>query len=285
MYWRLLRPNQWVKNGFVFAGILFGNGWQEWTWVWQACLTAVAFCLVSSSIYVFNDIVDRKADLIHPVKKNRPIAAGEVSVRQAIILCLGLGLSGEVLGLFITPLVAAMLSAYIVLNIAYTLLLKHKVIVDVFCISLGFMLRLYAGTVGLGILPSQWMLVCGMMVTLFLGFAKRRGEMQVLAEASGHYREVLSKYSPAFLDQMIVLTGTGTIITYSLYAMSDYVALVHGVENLLITVPLVAYGVMRYIFLVQNHSFGAHPTRELFRDRHILATGSAWFCLTLWLIY
>lgn len=285
MYLKLLRPNQWVKNAFVFAGVVFGSGWQESHWVLQACLTALAFCFVSSSIYIFNDIIDCKSDRMHPVKQHRPIAAGQIPVKHAVILSASLGAIGLLIGLMITPMVLAILASYIALNIAYTLILKHKVIVDVFCISFGFMLRIFAGTIGLGIAPSQWLLVCGMMVTLFLSFAKRRAEMQVLADASGEYREVLTKYSAAFLDQMIVMTGTGTILTYSLYAMSDYVTLVHGVDDLLVTVPFVAYGVMRYIFLVQNHQVGAHPTRELFRDRHLLATGTAWFSLTLWIIW
>ena len=283
-YWRLLRPNQWIKNLFVFSGVLFGNGWRELSWVYGACITVAAFCFISSGMYIFNDIVDRESDKAHPVKRYRPIAHGDISPKAASFTSLVLLAGGFSLGVLVSREVVLILGLYVALNTAYSLLLKQKVIVDVFCISLGFMLRILAGTFGLGIAPSHWLLICGMMVTLFLGFAKRRTEYLVVADNPNEYREVLAKYSREFLDQAIGITATATILTYSLYTMSDYVQEVHHVDNLIGTVPLVAYGVFRYVFLVQLHKVGAHPSRELLQDRHIIVACSTWLLLTLWLI-
>lgn len=282
---RMLRPNQWIKNFFVFSGVLFGQGWKEPAYIIAASITMMAFCLVSSSIYVFNDVVDREADRLHPKKCRRPIANGEVTIPEALVSSVLLSFSGLIIGRYISFEVMAILGLYILINIAYSLVLKHKVLVDVFCISAGFMLRIFAGTVGLGIPTSQWLLICGMMVTLFLAFAKRRAEALKLEGQHAKHREVLGKYNTNFLDQMISITATGTVLSYSLYAMSDYVLMVHGAKNLMATVPFVAYGIFRYVYLVHHYQIGGHPSTELVRDRHIIGSTICWLIITLWHVW
>lgn len=176
---RLLRPHQYIKNGFVLLGVVFSHQWDNATLL-SASLAFLAFCAMASAVYVLNDIFDVEADRLHPKKRHRPIASGAISVRAAWGMFAGLAMLSLALGSAVGYWVPALLSTYLVLNVAYSLRLKHVVILDVFVISAGFMLRILAGTVGLGIAPSHWLLLCGLMVTLFLGFAKRRAELLML---------------------------------------------------------------------------------------------------------
>lgn len=281
---RLLRPIQWVKNALVFSGLLFGGDFlspQLWL---AAILTAIAFCLVSSSIYVLNDIFDCESDKIHPKKCLRPIASGKVSVQQAKFLALLIAALGLALGAFVSLEAFLILIAYLILNIAYTLRLKHVVILDVFCISAGFMLRILAGTLGLGIPPSRWLVLCGIMVTLFLGFAKRRAELVSKQFSQKEHRQVLGEYSPSYLDQLITICIAGTILTYSLYTMSPDTIAVHGTENLVITVPFVVYALFRYLYIIHEQKSGGDPTNDLLKDRHIVTSFLAWLLLTIAII-
>lgn len=282
---RLLRPAHWIKSGFVFVGLLFGHAWGDMDMVWRVIAAAAGFSLVSSCIYVLNDLADREADRKHPVKRARPLAAGRVSVNAALVLAVASGTLGGALGYYASPLVAALLAAYGVLNIAYTLGLKRVVILDVFIIATGFMLRILAGTSGVGIPPSQWLLLCGLMLTLFLGFVKRRAELGAGEEgAKVAQRKVLRDYSPALLDHMITVAATGIVMSYSLYTLSAETIAKHGTANLIATVPLVMYGVFRYIFLLHARHQGEDPAREVVRDPHLIVTALAWLALTVWLI-
>jgi 4-hydroxybenzoate polyprenyltransferase len=188
---RLMRPHQWVKNTFVFTGLLFGHAWHDTHLVVQVVIAFIAFCLVSSAIYTFNDIIDLEQDRNHPKKRSRPLATGSVSISAAFALAVILGLLGFVLAYAVSPTVFIILCGYALMNIAYSLWLKHVVILDVFIIATGFMLRILAGTLGVGIPPSQWLLLCGLMVTLFLGFTKRRAEIIALADDKTAHRKVL----------------------------------------------------------------------------------------------
>lgn len=280
----LMRPREWIKNIFVFTGIVFSHNWSNIPLVTSAILAAISFCLISSSIYVFNDILDIKKDRNHPRKKLRPLATGTVSPTEAGLLSLILGIAGLLLGYFITPKLFLILICYALLNIAYSLKLKHVVILDVFCISLGFMLRILAGTVGLGIPPSKWLVLCGMMVTLYLGFTKRRSELTAQTSHADNYREVLKNYGKTLLDELIVISATGTIITYSLYTMSDETIKLHQTDALIYTVPFVIYGIFRYIYLLNQGNVGTDPSREIFQDHHILASISCWMIATFYLM-
>jgi 4-hydroxybenzoate polyprenyltransferase len=281
---RLMRPYQWVKNLFVFTGLLFGHAWHDPHLVIQAMIAFGAFCLLSSAIYTFNDIVDIEQDRLHPKKTRRPLASGAVSVSAAALLAALLGIAGLLLAYAASPAVFFILLVYALMNIAYTLRLKHVVILDVFIIATGFMLRILAGTLGIGIPPSQWLLLCGLMVTLFLGFTKRRAEIFALNEDKANHRKVLEHYSPVLLDKMIGITASGLILSYSLYTMNPDTIRIHGTANLIYTVPFVMYGVFRYIYLLHHQSRGGDPSHDLVRDPHLLIAVGAWLATTILLI-
>ncbi len=281
---RLMRPHQWVKNAFVFTGLLFGHAWHDQHLVAIVLTVFVAFCLVSSTVYVINDIVDLEQDRLHPKKRLRPLAAGAIPVSSAVVLAVILATAGLALGWLVSPAVFAILLGYVLMNIAYSLHLKHVVILDVFIIATGFMLRILAGTLGVGIPPSQWLLLCGLMVTLFLGFTKRRAELIALNEKKSDHRRVLEHYSPVLLDKMIGITAAGLIMSYSLYTVNPDTVRIHGTANLIYTVPFVMYGVFRYIYLLHHQSRGGDTAHDLVRDPHLLAVVSAWAVTTFWLI-
>ena len=283
-YWLLVRPRDWIKSGFVFMGILFANAWRQPQLLRQVVLAAVAFSLIASGVYVFNDFLDRDQDLNHPRKKHRPLAARTISVAAAIWLVLLLWASGFTLAFLVSSRVVVILLVYVLINLAYSLGLKHVVILDVFIIAGGFMLRILAGTSGVGIAPSQWLLLCGLMVALFLGFAKRRAELYALSGENANHRRVLKSYRPVLLDQMTVVTATCVILTYSIYTMSPATIQIHKTEALIFTVPFVMYGIFRYIYSLHNQQTGSEPTIEIFRDPHILFSIAGWLLVTLWLI-
>jgi 4-hydroxybenzoate polyprenyltransferase len=288
---RLMRPQQWVKNGFVLVGLLFGHAWNDPTRLTQALLACAAFCLLSSAVYVMNDLVDRDADRRHPTKRRRPLASGAVGVPAALALMMACLAGGYALVVWSDSRAAWLFFAYVALNLAYTLGLKHVVVLDVFIIAAGFMLRLLAGTLGIGIAPSHWLLLCGLMLTLFLGFAKRRAELGAMAATakpgeagSGHaasHRRVLEHYSPALLDQMMTVATAGTIVSYSLYTVSAETLALHGTSNLIYTVPFVIYGMFRYLFLLHRRGGGGDPSQQLLTDPHLLAALAGWLLLVI----
>jgi 4-hydroxybenzoate polyprenyltransferase len=281
---RLLRPHQWVKNGFVLVGPLFGHAWHDPAMLGAAAAAFFAFCLTASAVYVLNDFIDRERDRLHPQKRLRPLASGAVSVRAALALaavCLAGGLALALAG---GGLLASLVGAYVLLNLAYSLGLKHVVVLDVFLIAAGFMLRLLAGTAGIGIAPSHWLLLCGLMLTLFLGFAKRRAELNTLVQESAGHRRVLEHYTPAMLDQFISVAATATVIAYSLYTVSPETIAAHGTSWLIATVPFVLYGLLRYLFLLHRRGGGGDPAQELLRDPHLLAAFLGWLALVTALV-
>jgi 4-hydroxybenzoate polyprenyltransferase len=268
----------------VFTGLLFGHAWHDPHLVTQAVIAFIAFCLASSAIYTFNDIIDLEQDKQHPKKCRRPLASGQVSISAAILLAALLSVSGLVLAYAASPAVFIILLGYALMNIAYSLRLKHVVILDVFIIATGFMLRILAGTLGIGIPPSQWLLLCGLMVTLFLGFTKRRAEIFALTDDKTAHRKVLEHYSPVLLDKMIGITAAGLIMSYSLYTMNPDTIRIHNTPNLIYTVPFVMYGVFRYIYLLHHQSRGGDPSHDLVRDPHLFIVVGAWLVTTILLI-
>ena len=267
---QLARPHQWLKNGFVFAGLLFSQRWSDAFVAWQVLLAFAAFCCVSSAVYVLNDWLDRKLDAQHPTKRLRPFASGAVSVSA------GLGLAGLLLagGFWLAwgnRILLALLAIYLLLNLAYSLRLKTVPVVDVFIIASGFILRLLAGTVAVDIAPSHWLLLTGMFVALFLGFAKRKAET---FHAAGSQRAVLAHYPHALLDTFIAMTMTAMLLSYSLFAISLESQFRHG-ERLIYTVPLVIFGMLRYTYQV-HRGRGEDVARDLLRDPWIVLTGICW---------
>ncbi|QWT45087.1 decaprenyl-phosphate phosphoribosyltransferase [Azospira inquinata] len=283
-YLRLLRPHQWVKNGFVFVGLIFSRGWEQPALVAQVVLAALAFSLAASCIYVFNDLADRERDRQHPAKRHRPIASGAVQAPQAVVLgalCLVAGLA---LAWQVSWGVLAVVAIYLFINGAYSLGLKHVAVLDVFIIAAGFMLRILAGTLGVGIAPSAWLLLCGLMLTLFLGFAKRRAELDALAGKAGSHRKVLNDYDPAMLDQFITISAGAAIVSYSLYTVAPETVALHGSRYLIYTVPFVVYGIFRYLFLLHRRGGGGDPAAELLRDKHLLVAFLGWLVAVVGLL-
>ena len=282
---RLLRPHQYIKNTFVFAGVLFSRQWDIYTLL-QAAWAFCAFSLSASAVYILNDLSDIEADRAHPKKRYRPLPSGKVSITAARKLAIILFLATFIPTLLLKDwiLVSIMLT-YIVMNIAYSLCLKHIVLLDVFVISMGFMLRLLAGTWGIGIAPSEWLLLCGMMLTLFLGFCKRTSELLQSAMADDTFaeksRRVLTEYNTAMLEQFTSITAACAIISFGLYTVSDQTIRTQGTSNLIYTLPLVIYGIFRYLFLLHRHGKGTDTAKDLFTDRHLLLTGSFWVAMTL----
>jgi 4-hydroxybenzoate polyprenyltransferase len=302
----LARPGQWLKNGFVFVGVLFGHAWMNGPVVADALLLFGAFCLMASGVYAFNDVMDREADRVHPDKRRRPIASGAVTARNAAVFAVLLVLGGLLAAERVSSAALAMAGAYIAINLAYSLGLKHVPVLDVFLIAAGFMVRILAGTSGLGIAPSRWLLLCGFMVTLFFGFAKRRAELAgvtesvreseaaaVNATAAGEerprpvaiaQRRSLNAYSLELLDGMIAVTAAGTMIGYAFYTIDPRTIELQATGNLIATVPFVMYGLVRYLWVLYRRGGGADPSAELLRDPHLVVALLGWLGLTWWLI-
>lgn len=281
---QLLRPHHWVKNGFVLAGLLFGHARDQPGYVAAAIAATLAFCLASSAVYAFNDARDAERDREHPDKNGRPVARGAISVGAAIGI--GAVLAAAALGIaaWTAWQVAATAGAYLALNAAYSLGLKHVPVLDVFAIAAGFMLRLLAGTWGIGIEPSRWLLACGFLLTLFLGFAKRRAELERLADDAGQHRVVLESYTLAFLDKAVFACVVGMVVTYGLYTVSAETVALHGTEQLIWTLPWVLLGSFRYLFRLHFRGGGGDPTQELLRDPLLAASALGWVATVAWLI-
>jgi 4-hydroxybenzoate polyprenyltransferase len=280
-----LRPRQWTKNLAVFIGIIFARRLFSPPSFERAALACVVFCLVSSCIYLFNDLLDLENDRRHPTKRLRPLAAGKLPVVWAIatIGVLILACSGITLLIFnVRPdrhdlyanlgganlLFALTIVAYLVLMALYSIRLKHVVLIDVFIIAAGFALRILAGAVVIPVYISPWLYMVTCLLSLFLALSKRRHELTLLRGQAGDHRQILREYSIPMLDQMITIVATATIMAYSLYTFEGNT----GDHRLLITVPLVLYGIFRYLYLVYMRMEGGSPEEVLLRDRHILGT-------------
>lgn len=283
---KLLRPHQYIKNSFVLLGVLFGHQWSS-TSLSEAFIAFIAFCLIASSVYILNDIMDIEADRNHPIKCNRPLPSGKVSLSLAKTLLTLLVISSLILSFTVSLWALIFISSYFVMNIFYSWKLKHVVILDVFIISAGFMLRILTGTVGLGIEPTAWLLLCGLMVTLFLGFSKRRAELltiQNMSSDSGMTRKVLDNYSPIMLEQYIGITAACTIISFGLYTVSPQTIELHGSDNLIYTLPFVVYGIFRYLYLLHSQKKGNDTAKDLVTDKHMLITVVLWIIATIWVL-
>jgi len=280
----LLRPRQWVKNGFVLAGLVFGHAWGDPQTLAAALAATAAFCLVSGAVYAFNDSRDAPQDREHPDKRDRPVARGALSPREAQALAAAAAAAGLALAFWAGWKVALIVAAYLGLLAAYTVFLKRVAVLDVFVIAAGFMLRLLAGTLGIGIAPSSWLLACGVLLTLFLGFAKRRAEIARLAADAGGHRAVLATYSAGFLDKAIALCAAGMIASYGLYAFAEETARVHGTGQLALTLPWVLLGTLRYLYRLRFRGGGGDPVEELYRDPVLGISVLGWIATVLWLI-
>ena len=284
---RLARPHQWVKSGFVLIGPIFANQWTPGLAL-EVVLAVVAFTAMASAVYVANDIVDVEADRAHPVKRTRPIASGEVSIGRAKRFSAALVLVAIALGACVSLKALTLLVAYAAVQYGYSTAWKHVVVLDVFLISLGFMLRIFMGTVGLGLRASSWLVLCGMMITLFLGFAKRYSELMLLEAKTDadalSTRKVLNDYSAAMIEQFMSISAACAILAYSLYTVAPETVALHHTSFLIITAPFVIYGIFRYLYLLHGARIGADAAKELFSDWHLLTTALAWLAAVVFVL-
>ncbi len=284
-YLRLLRPRQWIKNSFVLAGFVFSNDWGREGLLSSALLATAAFCLISSAVYVLNDWVDRDLDQGHPEKRHRPLASGRVSTTGALILSSGVFGGGLILGFSISTAVGALLLTYLILNVLYSLKLQHFAILDVFLIASGFMIRILVGTVAIGIPPSNWLLVCSTMLALFIGFGKRYAELTMPeTDTGGLRRPVLLQYTPELLSSLMTICGAAALVTYGLYTIDSVTVEMHGTGSLIYTLPVVTYGLFRYLFGVFRRNAGQDPAQDILEDWHLLGTVVVWIALVIALI-
>jgi len=280
----LLRPRQWVKNLFVLVGLLFGHAWRDPSLAIPALWATFSFCLASGAAYAFNDARDVAHDREHPDKRGRPVARGAVTPAQATVLSVLVAAAALAIAACAGWKVGVLVAVYLALSVAYTLRLKHVPVLDVGTIAIGFMLRLLAGTLGIGIEPSQWLLACGFLLTLFLGLAKRRAEMARLAQGAGRHRAVLDGYSAGLLDKAILLCAASLVIAYAWYTLAEDTALLHGTGKLVMTLPWVLLGTLRYLVRLRRHGGGGDPAEELLRDPLLAAAVAGWLATVLWLI-
>ena len=281
-YLRLARPKQWTKNGFVLAGLIFAHQALYAPSVVSALVTFVAFCALSSATYAANDVLDVKEDREHPTKRLRPVASGEIKPRAATTFSAVLAAFGLVLCFLVGPVVGLSGIAYLLLQAVYSLGLKHLVILDVMAISAGFVIRALAGVAAVHSPVSPWLIVCTGLLTLFLGFSKRRHELAVLGDEAAGHRRNLEDYSVEMLDQMMNIMVSATIIAYSMYTFFVYK---NEAENyMMATIPFVVYGIFRYMVLV-HRAGGGNPDTLLLRDRPLQITLLLWVAVVALVLY
>ncbi|MBL0169309.1 MAG: decaprenyl-phosphate phosphoribosyltransferase [Gemmatimonadaceae bacterium] len=280
----LMRPKQWTKNAFVLAPLLFSGRAMERGSVASALLGFAAFCLAASAVYAFNDVNDRAEDQAHPTKRFRPVAAGRIGVGQARAMAAVLATVGVALAWQVGPGVAGWVALYLALNVLYSVVLKTVVLLDVFCIAAFFVLRLLTGSAAVGVKSSVWLLVCGGLLALYLGFAKRRHELTVLGDRAAGHRGVLAHYSAPFLDQISSVLLAVTIVAYLMYTLTSETARRVGSDALSYGSVFVLYGVFRYLYLVHRRDQGT-PTETVLEDRPLLITVALWIAYSAWLIY
>ncbi|GAC1446483.1 MAG: decaprenyl-phosphate phosphoribosyltransferase [Pyrinomonadaceae bacterium] len=282
-----LRPHQWVKNLLVFGGLIFSHSLLQASAVWLSVTAFIMFCMVSSAIYILNDMRDTEADRMHPLKRLRPLAAGTISRGVAgVLMCVLLTIAG--LGsLTLRPSFSLVICIYVATSIAYSFGLKRMVIVDVMIIAFGFVLRAIGGALVLDVTPSAWLMICTLLLALLIGFGKRRHELTLLQNMATQHRQSLGGYTVALLDSMMTIAGGAAVVSFALYTVADETVARFGSRNLIITLPFVIYGVFRYLYLV--HKNEAHncedPSQLLVTDAPTIINIIFWACTVCAIIY
>ena len=282
---KLMRLKQFNKNLFVFAPLVFSKRLFDWHSFFDVFVAFILFCLASSSVYIFNDIKDIESDRQHPQKRFRPLPSGEVSVTVARILSAALGIVCLIFSFLLSLQFGLTVLIYIIINLFYSIALKNIVILDVMVIAAGFVLRVLGGAVIVDIYPSSWLIICTILLSLFMGFSKRRHELVLLSEDSALHRKVLEHYSPYFLDQMISVVTAATVMSYMLYTVSDQTVVFVGTRHLIWTVPFVFYGIFRYLYLVHQKEEGSDPAELMIKDRPLLIDILLWAVSCILIIY
>jgi decaprenyl-phosphate phosphoribosyltransferase len=264
------RPHQWIKNLFVAAPLVFSRKIDDMQAVLFTAVAVAGFCLISSSVYLINDIVDVDKDRAHPLKRFRPIASGALPIHTAKLVALIFGAAGLLLTLSRGPLPAGIAAAYLVQNLAYSFYLKHIPFVDVAILAMGFLLRVLAGAAAIPVEPSIWLLVCTILLASFLGFGKRAHELRISASRGGAQRKVLDRYNASALRVLIYLLAVLTTLAYAGYTQSYHALTFFGTRRLVLTVPFVAFGVFRFIWITQSKSDAESPTDSMLRDAPLM---------------
>jgi 4-hydroxybenzoate polyprenyltransferase len=287
MLWRVvvsLRPRQWVKNLFVFAGLVFSQRLFTPS-AWTALGAFAIFCGLSGAIYLFNDVADRDKDRLHPKKRERPIASGLLPAPAALVAGGGLVVGGLAAAACLSPPFAVTALAYVALLTLYSVWLKHVVIVDVITVASGFVLRAVAGAVAIDVAISGWLLICTILIALFLALGKRRHEYLTLEGDAVRHRPILAEYSAGLLDQMIAVVTASTVTAYALYTMSPETVAKFHTPLLPATLPFVLYGIFRYLYLLYRRQLGGNPSDLFLRDRALLVNTICWVVAVLLIIY
>ncbi len=285
-YLKLVRVPQWIKNFFVFVPLLFSQHLFDKDYLFTSLAAFVVFCLASSLIYVINDTIDIEADKAHPTKKNRPLPAGVISKRSALIVAVVLTAVIIILLPQFNKEFLYFVTAFVLLNIFYSFWFKHIVILDVFSIAAGFAIRVLAGAVVISVPISSWLILTTIFISLFLGVMKRHSELILVEESeNAPSRKVLSQYSLNFADQMATVAAAGVIICYALYTVSERTVSAFGTESLIYTTPIVVYGIFRYMYLEYISNKGDNTTKIVFSDLQIILTVLIYTITTVLIIY
>lgn len=283
--WAALRPRQWVKNLLVLAPLIFGRRLFNPEAVADGLLAFALFCLVSSAGYLVNDLRDLGHDRLHPSKRARPLAAGLVGAGASSATAVVLFAAGLAGSLLVGRRFALALGAYALLSLAYTFLLKRVVLVDVFAVAAGFVLRAAGGALAINVELSSWLLICTTLAALLIAFGKRRSELLLLKEGADGHRRVLEEYDVRFLDMMTGISAAATVMSYALYTASDETVARFGTRGLLLTLPFVLYGVFRYLFLVYCRGRGGDPVETALGDPATLANVLLWAASVVLVLY
>lgn len=282
---RCMRPAQWIKNGFVLIPLIFSTKLNQPLLALREVLVFAAFCLVASGIYLWNDGLDWKSDLAHPDKKTRPIPSGQLSAGFALAFGPVFVLVGIGAGLALGVPTGLLLASYAAINVLYSLSLKHTAIVDLMCIAVGFVLRVAAGAAAIEVEASHWLLMCTFLLALFLGIAKRRQEIVLLAGDSARHRRVLDHYTVPWLDQAGTIVAAATVVAYALYTVAPETQARFGTDHLIYTLPFVIYGILRYLQLVHDGDRAGNPTGALLTDKPLLICLASWILVCAGIIY
>jgi 4-hydroxybenzoate polyprenyltransferase len=280
-----LRPQQWIKNLILFAPLIFSERLFDLNALWIVTTGFIFFSLGASGIYAMNDLADADNDRKHPVKSQRPIASGILPRSLAAAISIFLMLLSIVGGFLVRQNFGVLLLAYILLNIAYSFGLKRMVILDVMTVAIGFVLRVLAGAIIVDVPASEWLIICTLLLSLFLGFSKRRHELGLLDDKASDHRNVLGQYSAGFLDQMIAIVTAATVMSYALYTISTETVQKFGTNHLYYTIPFVLYGIFRYLYLVHKRDEGGNPTQTILTDGPLIADVMAWIIVSILIIY
>jgi 4-hydroxybenzoate polyprenyltransferase len=280
-----LRPGQWTKNLFVFAALVFAQRLTDTDAVVTAVVAFFVFCALSSTVYLVNDVLDRRQDQRHPLKAHRPIASGAISPALALIVAAVLGVAAMIVALGLGWHFFQIAAGFLVLLIAYSAFIKHIVILDVLTIAAGFALRAAAGAAAIAVPISHWLLVCTTLLALFIALSKRRHELTLLTEKAIDHRPILGDYTPYLLDQMISVVTASTLIAYAFYTISPETTAKFGTDLLSLTIPFPLYGIFRYLYLVHRRDKGGSPAELVVNDRPLLVCVALWALSVILIIY